>query len=80
MTVSDVERAIADGAELVLLLDSQEPTEPKPVGVIVRQHSVGIYTLRITRRGGGLTLGDQVRARPAELVPYSWARALPERS
>jgi hypothetical protein len=76
---SDVEKAMADGAEVVLLLAHQEPTEAKPVGVVVSARPGGTYLLRVTRRGGGLSVGDEVRVRPAELVPYSWARALPEK-
>jgi hypothetical protein len=79
MMITDVEKAMTDGAELVLLLDSQEPTEPKPVGVVVRALPGGVFRLRITRSGGVLTVGDTIRVRAAELAPYSWARALPDR-
>ena len=79
MMTTDVEKAMTDGAELVLLLAHQEPTEPKPVGVVVRALPGGVFRLRITRRGGGLAVGDEVRARPSELAPYSWARALPDK-
>src|ERR1700756_4078068 len=60
MMNSDVEKAMSSGTEAGLLPAYQQRTE-------VRARPGGIYVLRVTRRGGGLTVGDEVRVRPAGL-------------